>query len=86
MPFEYNQQKSIGNKEKHGIDFIQAQQLWDDPKNIVIPARTTDESRYLLIGKWNKKLWSAIFTIREMKIRLISVRRARENEEQIYKS
>jgi len=86
MPFEYDQHKSIGNKEKHGIDFIQAQHLWDDPKSIVIPAKTTDESRYLLIGKWNKKLWSAIFTIREMKIRLISVRRARENEEQIYKS
>lgn len=86
MPFEYDQQKSIGNKEKHGIDFIQAQQLWDDSKSIVIPAKTTDESRYLLIGKWDKRIWSAIFTIREMKIRLISVRRARENEEQIYKS
>jgi len=86
MIFDYDKQKSNTNKEKHGIDFDQAQELWQDPDCIVIPARTMDESRYLLIGKLNQKIWSAIFTVRNKKIRIISVRRSRKNEEEIYKS
>ena len=86
MIFDYDRQKSNTNKEKHGIDFNQAQELWQDPDCIVIPARTMDESRYLLIGKLNQKIWSAIFTVRNKKIRIISVRRSRKNEEEIYKS
>jgi uncharacterized DUF497 family protein len=84
MLFEYDQQKSVANKEKHGIDFIQAQQLWQDPECLVIPARTVNESRFLLISRLDKKIWPAIFTIREQKIRIISVRRAREDEQKIY--
>ena len=85
MVFEFDQQKSISNKEKHGIDFTEAQFLWQDPEFIMIPARTSDEKRYLLIGKYKNKIWSAIFTIRNKKIRIISVRRSRKNEEEIYK-
>ena len=85
MIFEFDEDKSISNKDKHGIDFIQAQKLWEDPECIAIPARTKGEARYLLIGKLDKKIWSAIFSIRNKKIRIISVRRARKNEEEIYK-
>ena len=85
MVFEFDQQKSIRNHEKHGIDFIEAQSLWQDPEFIVIPAQTSEEERYLLIGKYDNKIWSAIFTIRNKKIRIISVRRSRKNEEKIYK-
>ena len=35
------------NKKKHGIDFIEAQALWDDPDRIEIPAKTIDEERFL---------------------------------------
>ena len=86
MIFEYEKKKSFSNKKKHGIDFEQAQELWNDPDSIVIPALTTDESRFLLIGGYDRKIWSAIFTIRNKKIRIISVRRSRKNEEEIYKS
>jgi len=86
MIFEYDKGKSYSNKKKHGIDFEQAQELWNDPDCIVIPARTTDEPRLLLIGGYDRKIWSAIFTIRNKKIRIISVRRSRKNEEEIYKS
>ena len=55
MVFEFDQQKSISNKEKHGIDFNEAQLLWQDPDFIVIPARTTEERRYVLIGKYDNK-------------------------------
>jgi len=86
MAFEYDPGKSEENFKKHGINFDDAQELWHDPDCIVIPARTIDERRYLLIGKLNEKIWSAIFTIRNKKIRIISVRRSRKNEEKIYKS
>jgi uncharacterized DUF497 family protein len=84
--FEFDNKKSELNKDKHGIDFIEAQQIWEDPDCIMIPARTRGESRFLLIGKYQQRIWSAIFTIRNKKIRIISVRRTRKNEEKIYRS
>jgi len=72
------------NKEKHGIDFIEAQALWADPDVVEIPARTIDEPRFLVIGMIDKKHWSSIITYRGEKIRLISVRRARDEEVELY--
>jgi len=43
--FEYDEQKSQSNLDKHGIDFVAAQKLWNDPYLIEIPAKTTDEPR-----------------------------------------
>ncbi len=86
MEFEFDNEKSNKNREKHGIDFIEARLLWEDPDRVVIPARTVDEPRYLLIGKIAEKLWSAVFTYRYEKIRIISVRRSRSEEVDIYES
>jgi uncharacterized DUF497 family protein len=87
MPdFEFDNAKSIANKNKHGIDFKDAQELWEDNDRIIIPAKTVDELRFLIIGKIKNKLWSAIFTIRNESIRLISVRRSRKEEIEIYES
>ncbi len=84
MEFEFDPEKSVLNKEKHGIDFLEAQALWDDPDIIEIPAKTTDEERYLVIGKISGKYWSAVITYRGVKIRIISVRRSRKEEVEIY--
>ena len=86
MQFEYDFNKSQSNKVKHGIDFIEAQVLWEDSQRIEIQARTTTESRFIIIGKINNKHWSAIITYRENKIRIISVRRSRHNEVKLYES
>jgi hypothetical protein len=86
MEFEFDNSKSDKNREKHGIDFIEAQLLWEDADRVVIPARTVDEPRYLLIGKIAEKLWSAVFTHRHEQIRIISVRRSRSEEVDIYES
>jgi hypothetical protein len=86
MKFEFDSKKSERNKIKHGIDFIEAQTLWEDPDRLLIPARTIDETRFLLIGKISEKHWSAIFTIRSDAVRLISVRRCRKEEVEIYES
>ncbi len=86
MAFEFDDNKSKDNKVKHGIDFIEAQQLWDDEIRLVIPAKKMDEPRFLLIGKINHQLWSAIYTLRNNNIRLISVRRSRKEERTFYES
>ena len=86
MDFEYSAIKSQSNKEKHGIDFDETQSLWDDPDRVVIPAKDLDEPRYLLIGMYDNTMWSVIFTYRKHKIRIISARRARRNEKEIYQS
>ena len=69
---------------KHGIDFKEAQELWDDPDLIEIPVRTSDEPRFLVIGKISGKCWSGVITYRGDSIRIISVRRARKEEVNIY--
>ena len=84
MQFEFDLQKSELNKAKHGIDFIAAQQIWDDPGRVLIPARTSDEPRYLLIGRISEKHWSAVFALRSEAVRIISVRRSRPEEVEIY--
>ncbi|GAC1670237.1 MAG: BrnT family toxin [Steroidobacteraceae bacterium] len=86
MSFEYDPDKSAENKRKHGIDFEVAQRLWTDARLMEIPARTTDEPRWLLIGKIDEKHWSAIITRRSENIRLISVRRSRDEEVALYES
>ena len=86
MEFEFDSTKSQGNKKKHGIDFSQAQALWDDSDLTEIPARTSDEPRFLVIGKISGEHWSAVITYRREKIRIISVRRSRKEEIDIYES
>jgi len=86
MEFEFDPRKSESNKQKHGIDFHEAQELWDDPDYIDIPVKTSDEPRFLVIGKISGKHWSGIITYRTDKIRIISVRRSRKEEVDIYES
>jgi uncharacterized DUF497 family protein len=84
MEFEYDPIKSQTNKEKHGIDFDEAQALWLDEDRVEFPAQSDTEVRHALIAKNDEKIWVAFYTMREIAIRIISVRRARENEERIY--
>ena len=86
MEFEFDAQKSSNNKMKHGIDFSEAQKLWDDPDLIEIPVRTSDEPRFLVVGRISDKYWSGVITYRGDKIRIISVRRSRKEEVNIYES
>ena len=86
MEFEFDPGKSSSNKEKHGIDFYKAQALWNDPDLVEIPVRTSDEPRFLVIGNISEKHWSGVITYRSEKIRIITVRRSRKEEVEIYES
>jgi len=85
MPFEFDARKSAENKRKHGIDFVGAQAVWDDPDFIEIPART-EEVRFIVIGSIRGKHWTGIITYRGENIRIISVRRSRPEEIAVYES
>ncbi len=84
--FALDAAKSRSNLAKHGIDFVDAQFLWNDPRLLEIPARTEDEPRFLLIGLINEKHWSAVVTYRGANIRIISVRQSRNEEVTLYES
>ncbi|WP_339753162.1 BrnT family toxin [uncultured Marinobacter sp.] len=84
--FEFDEAKSQANLNKHGIDFVAAQELWKDPYLLEIRAKSEDEPRFGLIGKIDERYWSAIVTYREGRIRLISVRRSRKKEVELYES
>ena len=86
MEFEFDSKKSDDNKKKHGIDFNETQAIWNDPDFIEIPVKTSDEPRFLVIGKIAGKHWSGVITYRGEKIRIISVRRSRKEEVKIYES
>ena len=86
MGFGFDETKNIINRRKHGIDFEQAQALWNDFNRLEIPAKTEDEPRSVVIGKIGEKFWTAITTVRHDRIRIISVRRAREEEILWYES
>ena len=82
--FEFDEEKSKANKEKHGINFVEAQKLWLDDDGYVEPSAFVDEIRYTLTAKYDGKLWTCAYTSRGDNIRIISVRRARDNEKEKY--
>jgi len=86
MKFEFDPEKIQTNLSKHGIDFTQAQQLWDDPGLLQLQAKSKTEARSLLLGKINNKHWSAIVAYRGDAIQIISVRRSRKREVERYES
>ncbi len=84
MIFEYDEVKNQANIKKHGISFIEAQNIWLDKDCIEFALPYEDEPRFVAIGQYRCKVWAAIITYREERIRIISVRRARKNEVRLY--
>lgn len=78
--FEYDDNKSQSNLVKHGIDFVESQELWNDLDLLEIPSKIQGETRFVIIGKINNKHWSGVITYRDQNIRIISVRRSRIQE------
>ena len=82
--FEFDKTKSKTNKDKHGIDFVEAQAIWLDDNRLSVAATERDETRFIMIGVIAEKHWSAICTMRNESIRIISVRRSRKEEKDAY--
>ena len=59
MRFEFDPAKSDVNKVKHGIDFVEAQALWNDRERVEWPGRSTDEPRFQIVGQVGETVWTA---------------------------
>ena len=80
MKFEWDETKRLANLAKHNIDFVRAAQVFAAP-HLILPARSTaNEPRWLAIGTTGGIPVAVIFTRRETRVRIISIRRARTNE------
>ena len=84
MNFEYDPNKSELNKIKHGIDFNEAQKLWESMTVTVPLGSGHGEERQAVFGTIDSKHWTAITTHRGENIRIISVRRSRKDEVNLY--
>ena len=84
MEFDFDPAKSGANLKKRRIDFVAAQALWSDPDRLEVPARSIDEPRTQVIGRIGDLVWSAFITHRGDRVRIISVRRARDEEKAAY--
>ena len=86
VEFEYDPRKSEANLFKHGISFARSQKLWTEGKTVTFNSNNAgnDESRQITIGIIEGKYYSAITTQRAGRTRIISVRRARQRELEIY--
>lgn len=84
MVFEFDPNKSASNKDKHGIDFEEAQALWDDDKRIENDAGFQAEDRFMATGRIGDRVWTVVYTLREDRVRIISARRARHEEVRRY--
>ena len=82
--FIYNVAKSRANLAKHGIDFEEAQRLWEDRHRISASLESRGEEREMLIARYGGCGWSAVFVERLGATRLISVRRATRKEMSCY--
>ena len=86
MEFEFDPLKSSANKDKHGIDFEEARSLWLDENLVLAAARSAGEKRQVALGFLKGRHWAAFFTMRGDRIRIISVRRARQREIERYEN
>lgn len=85
MRFEWDEAKRHLVAQKHGIDFLQAVGVFETD-HIILPARSTGEERFMAVGLCDGIWMAVVFTWRGENIRLITARRARQNERRAYRS
>jgi uncharacterized DUF497 family protein len=86
MEFEWDPAKNGINESKHGISFLDALAIFDDPHHVVESVTRLEhgEFRFKAVGMLDDRYYTVIFTDRIEIRRIISVRRARTNERRKY--
>ena len=71
--FEWDDEKDILNRQKHGVPFILAQYAFADPNRVILDDIThsiEDEKRYFCVGKIGEGILTVRFTYRADRIRI----------------
>ena len=85
MRFEWDEKKRISNLEKHKLDFIDASLAFDGRAVYSYPSSKNNEERWVTVCIINAIEIAVIWTRRNSKtIRIISMRRARNEERRKY--
>ena len=86
MKFEWDENKNKSNQDKHGIDFNDAKEVFDDENRTNSQDRRKDycEKRWITIGKMFKAIVMVVYTIRDTAIRIISARMSNKREREKY--
>ncbi len=87
MQFEWDEAKSDATFALRGFDFALAALLFDDPHRIEREDVRHDygEPRWQTIGEIERRVFLVVYTLRDGSMRIISARRAHENEERAYR-
>jgi uncharacterized DUF497 family protein len=86
MELEFNPQKDFINQEKHGIGFKRVEDFDFETAHFEIDPRVyNNETRYRAYGVIDERLYILIYTIRDNKIRVISLRKANQREQRYAK-
>lgn len=88
MEFEWDENKERINIRKHGVNFSEAQEAFEDQNaidNYDESHSSNEEHRFALLGLSTKRLLFVSYTVRRNTvIRLISARKANQNQERFY--
>lgn len=87
MKFEWDPHKNRRNLEKHGVDFEEAQTVFDDAFAVILEDRfhSVLESRQIIVGQSsNNRLLYVAFLDKKASIRIISARRLTSAERRRY--
>ncbi len=86
MEFEWDNAKRAANIAKHGLDFARIGRLINAPHVVMAARDVGDEKRWLAIGVLDECVVTAVFTWRGKRIRVISLRSARNGERRRYQA
>jgi uncharacterized DUF497 family protein len=82
--FDWDENKRESNLQKHGIDFVDAVEVFHDVDRVELESIRNSEKRYQVIGMVNEVVILVVYTIRNEKIRIISSRIASRKEREAY--
>ncbi|WP_071468369.1 BrnT family toxin [Roseinatronobacter thiooxidans] len=83
--FTWDETKRLKTLEKHGLDFLDVISIFA-ADHLIIPARSDAEDRFAAIADWNGIMVAVFFTIRGDTTRIITARRARRHERNLYQT
>jgi uncharacterized protein len=87
MDFEWDRSKAATNLAKHGTDFSDVLEVFDDMELLIIVDRQRySELRYRAIGKVDDQVLSVAYMMRAEVCRIISARRVSRNERKHYRA
>ncbi len=85
VEFEWDEDKRLANIEKHGLDFADADLLFDGRPVSTTTSSCDDEERYVATAIQLERFVTLVWTQRGEKVRIISMRRTRDAEKRAYR-